>query len=358
MLVLLSATMGACDKVPHGWRSAFLDYARPDTVERLHVALRRERARGDTARQLNRMLESRNRYLLEQLGELAAIVNQVDHDLSDLSGAGRSVQPLVPASEANEDSLAARALLGERRRRVADNLNRLTSRLHRTDSLWRQAVAEDRGHRDELQRAGQTIEMFRALADSRAAQLAELEGRVDSLTSENGRLADEHTRMSDSLGLVSRRERRVYYVVGTRDDLLDAGIAREITVARRTWRGWRRERQLVLAREADLARVAYTRTLVRIIGGSDDESGGVQQQGEAPRAENGEIQELDRYRDTLLPLPPIHHGRMRILSDQEARFTEGAGHDGEIEPMTSALHITNPDAFWQGGRYLVIVIEP
>lgn len=357
MLALALLPAAACGNGSHDWRSTFLDYARPDTVERLHIALKRERARGDTARRLNQMLEAKNAYLLAELGGLAAIVNQVDRDLADLSGARTRVEPLVPASEV-EDEANQRALMDQRRQRIQANLDRLQRRLGRTERLWKQAVARDDAQREELRRAGETIEMFRSLAENRALQLAELASRVDSLTSANQQLARDQAITADSLERVASRVRRVYYVVGTRAQLLEAGVVREITVARKTWRGWRHQRQLVLAREPQLARLAYTSTVARIIGGlPDDEDDGVQQQGELHAPDGGQIREVDRYRDTMLALPVIHHGDMRILSSQEPRFTDGAGHDGRIEPMTTALRIRDPDSFWEGGRYLVIVIE-
>jgi len=89
LLIALPA-LGACGD-SHRWRSVLSDYARPDTVERLHAVLDGERARGDTARRLNRALSEKNEYLLSQLNELSSIVKAMAYlqfclDIYQLAG--------------------------------------------------------------------------------------------------------------------------------------------------------------------------------------------------------------------------------------------------------------------------------
>src|SRR5262249_11846656 len=108
-LSLVLSGVAAC-RDGNGWRSALRDYARPDTVEKLHVVLDGERARGDTARQLARELTDKNEYLLAQLNDLSRIVNEIDHDLSGNSREGE-IRPLRPAGETS-NAAAERELLG------------------------------------------------------------------------------------------------------------------------------------------------------------------------------------------------------------------------------------------------------
>ena len=353
-LTLFVPGLVAC-RDAHGWRSVLRDYARPDTVERLHVVLDGERARGDTVRRLNRVLAEKNAHLLAQLNELSRIVNEIDRDLSGYS-ARRQVRPLTPTGEL-EDTLSERERLEATRQRIASNLDRLTTRLHRTDSLWRTAVTSERGARAELASSAETLEMFRTLAENRAIQFAEIEGRIDSLEIENRALADERDRMRDSLSRLSARVSRVFYVVGTKEELLSSGVIREITVARKTWKGWLRERQLVPARDAELTRLAMTRIANGSLGSAEETEADVEQQG-SPRAPgNGEFREVDRYRDTVLMLPQPRRARMRVLSPQELRYADGVGRDGRVNAYGGRLHITDPEGFWEGGRFLVVIME-
>ena len=354
LLPIVLPSLVAC-RDGHSWRSVLRDYARPDTVERLHVVLDGERARGDTARKLNRALAERNARLLAQLNDLSRLVNEIDRDLGG-ARQGR-VQPLVPTGEM-EDTLTERERLETTRQRIATNLERLTTRLRTTDSLWRTAVANDKNARAQLASSAETLEMFRTLAENRAIQFAEFEDRIDSLRVENRVLADERDRMRDSLSRLSARVSRVYYVVGTREELLAAGVAREITVAKKTWKGWIRERQLVPVREAELARLAMVRTSGGSFGSTNDEAeSDIELQGGPRVPDNGEFREVDRYRDTVLALPQPRRARMRVLSSQELRYADGVGRDGRVNAYGGRLHITNPDGFWEGGRFLVVVLE-
>jgi hypothetical protein len=354
-LVIVVPGLVACGDAHH-WRSVLRDYARPDTVERLHLALDGERARGDTARRVNRALSAKNEYLLAQLNELSSIVNEIDRDLSG-GKAGGTIAPLLPDGEV-ADTVSERQLLEAKRQRIAANLARLTTRLHRSDSLWRAATANDSSARAALASSAQTLELFRTLAETRAAQFAEFEGRIDSLRVENRSLADERDRMRDSLTRIASRVGRVYYVVGTREDLLAAGVVREVTVAKKGWRGWQREKQLLPSRDAELARLAAIRSAFGSIASDDDnDESDVEQQGTVRAPENGEFRELDRYRDTLLALPRLRHARLRVLSNQDMRFADGVGRDGRVNADGNRLRITDPESFWDGGRYLVLLVD-
>jgi hypothetical protein len=353
-LVLVIPGLVACGD-GHRWRTALRDYARPDTVERLHVALDGERARGDTARKLNRALAEKNEYLLGELNVLSTIVNDIDRDLGG-GRAGGAIRPLMPNGEAG-DTLSERQLLEAKRQRIAANLDRLTTKLHTSDSLWRAATASDSNARATLASSAETLAMFRTLAETRAVQFAEFEQRTDSLRLENRALVDERDRMRDSLTRLSSRVGRVFYVVGTREELLAAGVIREVTVAKKGWRGWQREKQLLPSREVELSRLATIRSAFgSIANGSDDESD-VEQQGATRAPENGEFRELDRYRDTLLSLPPLRHARVRVISAQDMRFAEGVSRDGRVNSDDNRLRITDPESFWEGGRYLILLIE-
>jgi hypothetical protein len=351
-LILVVPALAACGD-GHHWRTVLRDYARPDTVERLHLALDGERARGDTARRQNRALREKNEYLLGQLSALSSIVNEIDRDLSG-GRAGGTIQPLLPNGEVG-DTAAERQFLEAKRQRIAANLDRLTTQLRRSDSLFRAATASDAKARAELAASGETLALFRTLAETRAAQFAEFEQRFDSLKVENHSLADERDRMRDSLTRLSSRVGRVFYVVGTREELLAAGIIREVTVAKRNWRGWQREKQLLPTHDAELARLATIRSAFGAVATAADDESDVEQQGSSRAPENGEFRELDRYRDTLLPLPSLRHARLRVLSSQDMRFADGVDKDGRVN--ADRLRITDPDGFWEGGKYLVLLVE-
>jgi hypothetical protein len=305
---------------------------------------------------MTKELTEKNEYLLTQLNDLARIVNEIDRDLSGYSTTG-SLRPLVPSGDL-ENGASEREVLEAKRQRIATNLSRLRAELKSTDSLWRTAARQDSSARAQLAASGETLAMFRTLAETRAVQFADFEERIDSLKIANQALADERDRMRDSLSRLSTRVGRVYYVVGTRDELLSSGVLREIMIVRQTWRGAQRERQLVPAADAELARLLAIRTAFGpLASGSDEDGADVEQQGVARVPDNGEFRELDRYRDTVLSLPTFRRARLRIVSSQDLRYADGVGRDGRINASEGRLRITDPEGFWEGGRYLVVVIE-
>ena len=94
-----------------------------------------------------------------------------------------------------------------------------------------------------------------------------------------------------------------------------------------------------------------------IASSSGDDDDDVEQQGAARPPESGEFRELDRYRDTVLSLPTLRRGHLRLISAQDARFADGVDRDGRLSSGHSRLHISDPEAFWASGRYLVLLIE-
>jgi len=132
-------------------------------------------------------------------------------------------------------------------------------------------------------------------------------------------------------------------------------VVREVTVAKRNWRGWQREKQLLPTHDAELARLATIRSAFGSVATSNDDESDVEQQGASRAPDNGEFRELDRYRDTVLPLPSLRHARLRVLSSQDMRFADGVGKDGRVN--ADRLRITDPEGFWEGGRYLVLLVE-
>lgn len=339
----------------HGWRRAFLDYARPDTVERLHAVLDGEIARGDTARRRNRELTEQNAYLVGQVTALARIVNDIDRDLG---GGGGSILPLRPNGEL-EDTLAEREELEAKRQRIATNLSRLRAELRTSDSLFHAVAASDSSTRATLASTAENLAMFRTLAENRAVQFAEFQQRIDSLQITNREIADQRNRIRDSLSRLAARMSRVYYVVGTREELLAAGVIREVTVAKKSWRGWQREHQLMPSSEAELSHLIEIRSAFGSLAETaalGDESE-VEQQGSARAPENGVFRELDRYHDLDVTIPSPRRGTLRVLSPQDLRYAEGVDRGGRVDPGSRRLHITDPDGFWESGRYLILLLE-
>ena len=154
----------------------------------------------------------------------------------------------------------------------------------------------------------------RVLVADLRMRLDDLQHQVDSLSEYSRALHDENERLTAVIAANAARDSTVYYVVGTRKQLLDWRLAREIGGVPVT--GWGRVLQPSEIRDSTHFTVAHMRS--RVI-------------------------KLDEARD------------YQILSAQNTSALETRlAADGSFH---GSLHIREPDAFWRGGKWLVILVR-
>jgi hypothetical protein len=152
----------------------------------------------------------------------------------------------------------------------------------------------------------------RVLVADLRMRLDDLQHQVDSLTAYSRTLHDENERLTATIAADAARDSTVYYVVGTRKQLLDWHLAREVGGVPVT--GWGRILQASDIRDSTHFTVSHIRT--RVI-------------------------KLDESREYQLLTP----------QSTEALETHIAT-DGTFR---GSLRIRDTEAFWRGGRWLVIV---
>jgi hypothetical protein len=183
--------------------------------------------------------------------------------------------------------------------RVKNSQQQIASMTHLSDSL--RATLES------------TVVSFQRMIDDQKTQVAALTARVDSLTGVT-------IALTDTLNNVQTRDNTVYYVIGTKDDLIKKGVITEEGGARFLFVLWKSGKTLVPARTLDPT--AFTA--------------------------------IDRRQVTSIALPDSAQP-YRIVSrnDLTALNDQPAG-NGEIM-NTNKLAIARPEQFWAGSRYLIIV---
>ena len=173
--------------------------------------------------------------------------------------------------------------------------------------LMTQVATYQKSIADLQQAAEKQRNEFQSVIDKQTTQIAQLNGQVDTLTS-------VRTALTDSVGQLTTEKNTVYYVVGTRDELLKEGIL--------TKEGSRRfllvgGRTIAPARELDPAK--FTK--------------------------------LDRLANRTIVLPD--GGEYEILSRQNVAYAAPAAErDGKI---LGGLTINQPEQFWKNSRFLIIV---
>lgn len=233
------------------------------------------------------------------LSEIGADLSKVQIRTKDLK-LGRSESP----SDAVRDTVAAK-------------IRYIATRMQATDAKLRTSEEHVRGltHISDSLRSTleSTLTNFQQMMDNQKVQIASLAAQVDTLRGENGALRD-------TLGNLTAYTNTVYYIVGTKDDLIKKGIISEEGGSRFLFVLWKSGRTLVPARNLD------------------------------PH----EFTAIDKRQVTSIPLTdPGATYRIVSRNDLSALGVQ-PGEDGTISGPTT-LPIADAGRFWASTKFLIIV---
>ena len=151
---------------------------------------------------------------------------------------------------------------------------------------------------------------MQAIIDEQGTKIVALNSRVDTITRDNVRLAGERAALADTVSQLNR----VYYVAGTRDELIKKGVL--VEEGSRSVLGIFGSRPVVPARTLDPS--AFT--------------------------------SLDRLHDRNITLP---EGEYSVVSRQDLAYTTpGERKDNRI---AGSIQIDRPEKFWEPSKFLVLV---
>lgn len=266
----------------------------------------------------------------QKLAELTQVSAEKDSLLAEVSENARLMSDI--SAELARVQTKASVKPGEERAPVAvtrDSLlagiKDITTRLQ--DSEKRLAAAEKRvsSLRGQTATLRKTIQDLRTTITNQKETIASLTDQVNSLQVENTRLVAENTTLTerttalaDTVSSLSTKENTVYYIVGTKDDLLKQGIVTEEGGSRVLFVFGKKGKVLVPAR--DLDRTAFTA--------------------------------IDKRQVTDIPLPDPSKD-YHIASRQDLSALENPPQESKFK--ADALHIADPDRFWANNRFLIIV---
>ena len=198
--------------------------------------------------------------------------------------------------------------------RVASLRARASTLAKRDDQLTQQVALYETTIADLRDAAERQRSEMQAIIDEQGTRIVALNSKIDTVTKDNVRLAGERTALTDTVAQLTTEKNTVYYVIGTRDELIRKGVL--VEEGSRPVLGIFGSRPVVPARTLDPA--AFTR--------------------------------IDRLRDRTIPLPD---GEFSIVSRQDPSYaTPGETRDRRI---AKSLQVDRPDKFWEPSRFLVLV---
>jgi len=262
--------------------------------------------------------------LITEVLETSKFVNGINEELAKARTALVTPAPAGDGQSPVERDRAARAQaldrvtslvarLNETEQRLEQSTQRAKSLSGRNAGLLKQ-IEEYKASIDSLQATAMRTEyQLRSVIDSQSVQIAGLTQDLDTTRAAKEQLATEKMALQDTVGQLTSYKNTVYYVVGTESELIEKGVAVKEGKKFLFFGG----KQLTPARNLDPA----------------------------------DFTAIDKTHDLSIDLPA--DTRYRVVSRQSLAYADTAGvKEGKV---TGALHITSPEEFWAGSKYLILV---
>ena len=263
--------------------------------------------------------------MLNEVMASTQFVNDINDEMAKLKARGAMKLTTKVTSESDAAAIkeeraavvtrirALIARLDSSESRVASLRNRV-ARLGQQDStLISQVAAYEKTISDLRQTVERQKADYEATIATQKIQIASLTSKVDTVTSENTRLSTEKTALSDTVSHLSSELNTVYYVIGTKSELVKQGILVEEGHKRLLLFGGR---TVSAARDLDPSK--FTK--------------------------------VDRLRDRTIPFPA---GEYTIFTRQSLNYAAPIAAGGG--KISGGLRIDDPEHFWAPSKFLIIL---
>src|SRR2546425_1885832 len=242
--------------------------------------------------------------LVQEMADNARLMSEIGAELARVQ---------VPAKQLHVSSespmRAARDSVIQRIHYIAMKVNQSESRLRESEHKIRDLTVLSDSLRTTLD---STLANFERMVESQKATIASLTDQVTQLSAANAALAD-------TVNVLATATNRVYYVIGTEDELIQRGIIRKEGGSRFLFVLWKSGQTLVPGRELDPS----------------------------------EFRTFNKRQVREISLPDSTRP-YRIASRQDLQALETPPNpDGEI--TGSVLKIADPERFWASSKFLIIV---
>jgi hypothetical protein len=276
-------------------------------------------SRGDLTKALaeSKAAEAQKDSLLTEVLETTQFVSDLNSELAKAKVAALEIGEDRGVPGAQQDKAEREATLGKIRQ-VIDRLNESEAKLTETEKRVKNAKIQNARLLTQIATYKQTIEDLKTAAEQQRAeteaiiadqrnQIASLNGRVDTLSLEKGWLID-------TVAHLTAYKNRVYYAVGTKDELIKNGV------------------------------VTKEGSKFLFFGGTRLEP--------ARRPNLDAFTMIDKTQTLSIPLPRTDK-KYKIVSRQSPDFL--AGDINEKGEVKGVVEIGSPEEFWSASKYLILV---
>lgn len=300
LALALAATAVACKEQPR--RNAdgtpALSYAAQDSLLRVKDSLIAEKTR-----QL-----SEQSAIIGDAATSARLISDIDKDLAAVRGLKSNKATVTNAAETEANA-------STKLENIQGKVRALISRLNASEARVRKMRQDELAHAQvDSQQVARLADYERSISDMRAtverqqAEIGMLTQRVDSLSSANVVLIARTTEMS-------AREDSVFVAIGSEKDLIKRGLIKKEGGTKLMFG---RGKTIVAARHLEPA----------------------------------QFQTISKQKDLTINLPDPNK-TYRLVTRQDLHYAEPQ--DPKKGMVKGALKISDPNAFWGGSKYLILV---
>ena len=254
--------------------------------------------------------EAQKDSLLTEVLETTQFVSDLNSELAKAKVAALEVGDERGVPGARQDRAERQATLG-RIRQVIDRLNQSEAKLTETEKRVKNAKIQNARLLAQIATYKQTIEDLKTAAEQ---QRAEMEAIIADQRNQIATLSLEKGWLIDTISHLTAYKNRVYYAVGTKDELIKSGV------------------------------VTKEGSKFLFFGGTRLEP--------ARRPNLDAFTMIDKTQTLSIPLPRTDK-KYKIVSRQSPDFL--AGDISEKGELKGVVEIGSPEEFWSASKYLILV---
>jgi peptidoglycan hydrolase CwlO-like protein len=255
--------------------------------------------------------------LFRDLAETTKLLADINTELTKVTTTKKAVEPVVAPESELSISPSDRALVLKKVQDLTARVRNSESRLAASQRRLRALTAESDSLKVVLADFQTTIDGLRAMVEGQKTSIANLESELNVTKAQVTTLTQQNQTLTDTVSALTTRENTVYYVVGTKKELMEKGIIQEVGGTR----------FLIFTRTGETLKPTENLD---------------------PTA----FTAIDRRQVSEIPMPRPDK-QYKVVTNQNLAFvnlpTDAKG------KVRGTLQITNAESFWTNTRFLILV---
>lgn len=247
--------------------------------------------------------------LVQEMAQDARMISDISSELAKVQVRGKLNVSGESPGQASRDSIVQKV------RYIAGRLSQSEQSLRSSERRVRSLTTISDSLRNTL---SATIANYDSVITNQREQLLAFAAQLDTLKGENTTLIAVNSALKDTVTDLTLRDNTVYYIIGTKDELVQRGVVEETGGSRFLFVLWKSGKSLQPARHLD----------------------------------TGVFTAIDKRQVTTIPLPDSTKS-YRIASRQDVGALASPPDDGG--KLHGAVRIAEPSRFWAGSKFLIIV---